>query len=1081
MNAITFRLLGAPTASIDSTLITKFGTGKAKALLAWLLMESERVHARATLAGLLWPDSAENKAAMNLRQTLHRLRKPLPKDLLIITNKTVRINPDYPWNSDVRQVIEAIEATRIHRHHARHSCRACIEKLNIVAELYQAEFLDGLFFSECIALEEWIVFNREWLRRQALVALADLTRFHAARSHFAKAEQFARQLLKFDPLQESTQRQLIRVLAASGDRTTALEQFTHFESLLHRELGVSPTRETLALMEEIRLNRPQSPNPSPALPVVETPFFGRIDETTHLHRLLAEPTIRLVTITGMGGIGKTRLALHVAETTNETSCFVPLADLQCEPEAVANRIALLTADHLSLSIIPNGDAEQQLLDRLDDRQLLLIYDNLEHLPLREVREFFGRLQTACRGITILATSRERLRSPGEQLFVLNGLEVPEDSMELTDVRHLQLRVRYPALQLFEEHARRMDPAFELNIDNLQAVSRICRLVRGMPLALELAAGWVEHFTTEEIAESVETDADFLTAHHATNARHTGMRAVFDYSWRLLTPEQRSLLARLSIFSGMFDRRAALQIANARLHHLVALVDKSLVQVVDKGRYLLHPLIREYSAEQFRQLDSAEQTNHDTRFAEYYLCRIATIEPKLFGRTPLAILNTLLPDLNQIREAWQRACDLQLSALIYKTLPAFTRLFDLLGRSHELADHLELAANATGNGSGTRPIHAAVQLAWANYAGVRGEFATQAALLDSLQQTIESTNDPTLQSAWHTQKAYVLQEDGHGKAATEQFKIALQIAEQTGDKRLIARPLSHLTWFLTGTGQHSERALQLTREVGDLWMEARMLNMVGISRANGGRYEGAAQCFQELLDIPIWLSHDHHRRMSVHGNLARVLMLLGDDEAARTNYERTLELAELFNDDRGRMTGYSGLSGILRRNGSETKEASLELAQMAYQLTLKTAGQADIVLSLISLGESQLACGKLDDAEATFQYSRQRLDGLDAPIFTSLSGAGLIGTYLQRGMSRKAHTLAVAIWEDLKLEGVNPTLGPFTIYNRLIVALATANDPLAMEAAKAARALQQQFASHIRSMSLREKFLHCYSLHQVEFH
>ncbi|MCP4589222.1 MAG: hypothetical protein GY842_00620, partial [bacterium] len=357
------------------------------------------------------------------------------------------------------------------------------------------------------------------------------------------------------------------------------------------------------------------------LPVQPTPFVGREAVLAEIAGRLHDPDCRLLTLLGPGGSGKTRLALETgaAQLDNYSHgvWFVPLAALQS-----VDAIVPTVARALGFSFYADAggsagpDPQQQLLDYLRQKTMLIIMDNYEHLlsplnpPMGGTKggDLVTDILKTAPDVKVLATSRARLNVQGEQLFPVAGMNFPaKDTLEQA--------AQYSAIKLFLGSARRVQPDFELTPANLADVARICRLVQGMPLGILLAAGWIEMLTPAEIAAEIGTSLDFLeTDVRDVPARHRSMRAVFDHSWNLLTERERQVLHGLSVFRGGCTREAAQEITGASLRELMALVRKSLLHRASGGRYEMHELLRQYSAERLDQSPTESEAVRDRHSA-----------------------------------------------------------------------------------------------------------------------------------------------------------------------------------------------------------------------------------------------------------------------------------------------------------------------------------------------------------------------------------------------------------------------------------------------------------------------------------
>jgi predicted ATPase/DNA-binding SARP family transcriptional activator len=701
MPSLTLALLGSPHVARADGATVAFRLRKELAVLAYLAVEGPAAQPRDALLGLLWPEASEESARNNLRVVLANLRQALGA-ALNADRQVVQLALGSD-ELDVAAFQQLLAATRAHRHQQNAPCADCAARLEQAAELYRGDFLAGFALPDAVEFEEWTLVRREALHQQALEALAMLTDYYEQAGDYAALCRHARRQLELEPWHEPAQRQLMRGLALAGDRDAALTQYERCRLILADELHVEPDVETRALYEQIRAGHltpdtRASAAPRHNLPAPLTPFVGREHELAALVALREAPETRLLTLVGAGGMGKTRLAIELARASLDTYAdgvfFVALA-----PLATASALPTAVAQAIDITI-HSGDPAAGLVRFLRDKHMLLVLDNFEHL--RDGAGLVVDILEAAPRVQILATSRERLKVRGEHLFVVEGLPYTPAHTALADIE-------VPAARLFAQSARRSLPSFQLDDLNLPDVQRICRLVQGMPLGLELAAAWVELLPLHEIAEEIARSAGFLAADWAdAPERQRSMRAVFEWSWRLLNDAEQQLFRRLAVFHGPFRREAAEAVVGASLGVLASLVHKSLLRRTDvgatqAGRYEIHELLRQFAAEQLAALPE-EQTTIQERHSSFYLAFVAQRELRLARHEPQEAAAEIRGEIDNVRQAWawaareRRLEDLDRSA---GGLWQFIFLTGLAGEGESAfglaveQNHLDLPAGAGG--------------------------------------------------------------------------------------------------------------------------------------------------------------------------------------------------------------------------------------------------------------------------------------------------------------------------------------------------------------------------------------------------
>jgi predicted ATPase/DNA-binding SARP family transcriptional activator len=622
-------------------------TAKTRALLVYLALNQGLV-SRHTLMGLLWGELPEANARRNLRRALWNLRRQLSSPdrppPILADRQMVCFNREVPYNSDV----EAFEVACSHLDPALSTSPLAphLDQARRAAALYQGEFLEGFYVANAVAFEEWALTERERLRAMALHVLRHLVAGYAAQNETETALHYAERLLVLEPWLEEAHGWLMRLLARSGRRAEALAQYEACKRVLAEELGVAPSQETRALYEQIRAGGFETSASN--LPASTTPFVGRARELAELADLLADADCRLLTVTGLGGVGKTRLAREVAAqqvTAFAHGVHYVALDALSAPE----RIAAALARSLDIPLVGTADPRAALLAYLRKKEMLLVMDGFEHL-LEGVPLLSEILQVAP-GIKILVTSRERLNLRGEWVYILAGLSC-------APAEHAGDLASFDAVQLFLQTARRVHLGFRVGEGADLHLARICNLVAGLPLAIELAAAWVRVLSLAEIAAEIAQHLDFLaTAARDSPTRQRSIRAVFDHSWRLLSSKERDAFRKLSVFQGSFRRQEAIRVGGASLPILSALVDKSLLQRLPFGRYQLHELLRQYAREQLEQVPGEKETARDLH-CQAYAAQLGRYKQALKDAAPMPILSLIGEDRENVDTAWRWALQQQ---------------------------------------------------------------------------------------------------------------------------------------------------------------------------------------------------------------------------------------------------------------------------------------------------------------------------------------------------------------------------------------------------------------------------------------
>ncbi len=610
-----------------------------QALLAYLLLHRAAPQPRRQIAFLLWPDSAESQAYANLRSLLLLLRRTLPDAACALRadRATLHWQPDGAWSLDVddfeRALAHAAQATRAG------DAAAARVALGTAVAVYAGDLLPGLY-------DTWLAPERERLRQAYLDALEQLAQLAEAARDLDAAVTATQRLLLADPLCEPAYGRLMRLHAARGDHAAVRRVFHACATTLQRELGVEPDAATRELYERL-LERHDAPPSRHNLPPHLDPVVGREAELALLRRLLADGGCRLLTLTGPGGVGKTRLACQLAaELLDEFpggAWFVPLAavvDPARVPAAIVQALALQEPAALAAPRGRVGPALAVLTAALRERQALLVLDNFEQVTA--AAPLVAELLATAPGVTALATSRVPLHLAGERQFAVPPLALPAPDQ----TPDLPALLQVAAVRLFVDRARAVRPGLALTAEAAAAVAAICARLDGLPLAIELAAAWIKLLSPAALLARLDQRLALLVGGAAAReARHRTLRDTLAWSYSLLEAPEQALFARLAVFAGGCTLPAVEQVvagvtpelhtAAALLQLLYALVDKSLLQVrfetvasTDGPRFTMLETIHEYALEQLAVRADAGVL-HD-RHARYYLELAERAEPELLG-------------------------------------------------------------------------------------------------------------------------------------------------------------------------------------------------------------------------------------------------------------------------------------------------------------------------------------------------------------------------------------------------------------------------------------------------------------------
>lgn len=1076
MNTPLFRLYlhGQFSLFCEDNVLAQFRGDKARALLAYLALQRGQPVPRQHLTALLWDGYPPVSAKTSLRVALSNLRQLLaPWDLLKSDHHTVQLQiaPDRLWCDTL--VLEQLLAPE-------HS-QPMAERWAEIQQLHQGELLAGFETIDSQPFRTWLYARRTMLRQQMAQIRA-------------------------------------QVVAPVGIPTN--------------------------------------------LPRLLTPLFGRQAEIRALQQRITNPMYPLVTVVGQGGVGKTRLVLSVAQSLVDhlTACsdgkqeiaplhsndsldhvelaqrfsdgiwFVALADMT-PTGTVAEQLAAAIGATLHLSFLHTAPLATQLCDYLREKALLLILDNFEHLNAG-VPFLLTLLQEAPQ-LTLLVTSRQPLQLQAEYVFTLRGLPIPnEQSVQPTAAAgNLSRRAQLPAsMQLFYERVRRVVSNFRPNQHTYADIAAICRLVNGLPLAIELAAAQVRYRPCHEIRQALTTNYATLTTDlYDVPARHRSLWLVLDDSWRLLSPEEADVLTRCTLFHGGFTRHAAASIAEATPLILHRLEQKSFLHLDQAERYTMHPLVRQYTTKVFQSTDAEQIAAVAQRHSHYYLALGSAQETALQGAASPKATALIRLELLNIQAAWRWAI-------------AHEQWHDLAACSTALATFYCMAVLVVEGSADFTVAVKAMQAKLAEVPGIIDQALAESyaqllcahaqlllflgedqAVVAATQQVFDLMAPgylPKLVAHAHLLWGKVLTRQGNPNGALTQFETALAIPEITpftcievqfeiGDLALAAaRYEDAAAWFgqaLSASRIHENRvmevlllqrlaalhhgladydrvnhygeaALQLSQQIDARHIHDNLLGNLGIIWALRGDYAMAQQYFKRALAAH---RQSGQRVLQAHvlSNLGAAASRVGDYAAAFAYAQKSLQMMQQLGNVEKQPSTLSNLALFANHQGDY--QTALKYAQQGLQCSQQVQMREMEITTTTTIGDVLAGLGQWNEAVAAYTQAMELAHSLTLPHAAIQALNGLLQVIIAQGRPRA--DVMTYVEEILAFHAQNSLMTleePFAVYLTCYQALVMYNDPRAEALLREAYQQLQSRAAIISDDAMRQSFLTQVAAHRT---
>ncbi|MBN1875717.1 MAG: tetratricopeptide repeat protein [Anaerolineae bacterium] len=1054
--------------------------------------------------------------------------------------------------------------------------------------LYQGEFLAGFEVSGAPVFQEWVLGQREWLRQLAFRAFYRLSIHYVKHKLYAAGIRVATSLLAIAPWEERARRQLMQLLVLNGQRSAALAQYEIYRRLLADTLGIEPEMETIQLYERIRAGKsPEVWQPDnyslkrmgdaySATSGVQIqmktrhnlapqvlPFIGRESEMEHLIELLQDGGHRLITLVGEEGVGKTCLALATAATLIDhfmhgvwmvplIGTVAPLVNDVEEPNMASSiqyydaisqngesfpqdvpfgnhipflnsALPLIIASVLGLTFSGKSHPQAQLFAFLRDKELLLLLDNFE--PMIVNMDFVLKLLKEAPAVTVLVTSRKRLNFQAEYTIRVMGLPVPE-------IDDMPGAVNYSSVQLFAECARRTSAEFALTAHTLPEVIQVCRLVAGVPLAIELAAAWIERLPCSEVVGVLQQYLrDVSFADPELSPPYRGLRATFEMVWSLLSDSEQHTLAHLSVFRGGFTQTAALEVTMMTAADLALLTRKSLLRRSTAGRYSLHELIRQFAAEKLEAMmiaGTADIKTTQERHSNFYLTFVTEREIALNDRTSHRAVTEILNETQNVWQAWCWAVMYLKTALIHRCLTGLARFFQSVGSFEEAelafsmagkrvqalvhgAEHparglqtllskllvqeahflneqskydqaIAVALSAIGVAYQCRSLRteASGYLEWGLSLWSQGEYEAARARLEQAQALAQRSQ------AWHIEAdslrnlGIVSTYQGDYAGARINYEHALRLHRDIGDLRGEIVTLINLGEIAAMQGDsvraigYFEQSLYLCGVLNDRKCEEQTLGNLGVAHTAQGDYVEARMCFEQALAVSRDIG-DPQGEIQTLTHLGGLYTMLGDYEQAQRYLAHALRLCDEVRVRHEKSVVLSEL-GLLKGYLGEyaaARDYSLRALRMAEEL----GDRSRQGFALTHLAHALLGLGEFIEAATTYQQATELRRTLGEQHLAVESIAGEARVALVQGK----HSFALLYVEEIlsyldrnTLDGLD---APFQVYLTCIEVLRTHTDARANDLLEIAYHRLLARADKIRDQDLRRSFLNNVNMHR----
>ena len=1005
--SIRASFLGGFEIWVNNCAISGLATQKNRALAAYLILEHERDHPRSKLAALYWPDVDEQAALHNLRQALSVIRKAFEPcstgEVFSANREGVGFRAGIEFKVDVIEFENQMRGM-VDRFHQQPGRGFPITRLKKVLELYRGELLESIMLADASLFSDWLVLRREALNRLAVEGTSLLLQYHETRCEWGEARKTAEKLVQLAPWDENAHSRLIDVLLQLAQGNAALAHYQSAVRYFAEELAIEPDYQMKQSHRDIQRffesgrREPRKNLLSLQLPGYSTPFVGRSKELEILEDWVSEPGCQVITITGPGGSGKTRLASRLAETQNSLFTggvfFISIAGCTDRQELSARIL-----HEVSSVEERSADSMEELLAWATNRRALLLLDNVDNCS--EAAELAAKILEVSRQIVIVCTSYNRLDLVGERVYSLGGLSLDGD-------------LQSEAVRLFLSHLQVESQPESKTAEFIQDIVQICRLVEGLPLAIDLAAGQTKRVPSTDLLTSLEKTMDVLHS-GAINLpeRHRSITASFENCWNHLPGPQQSMLSKLTIFQSPFTLQAASAVCGVSSLDARELVNQSLLIWDGHEKYRFHRAIQQYAHGKLL-LNSAEAELLRQEHAVFFYQQLVERYDAFSGDGILQFLDVTEAVLPDVIQAFRWLIDSGDWERIERFIHPLYCFYDSRSLYREGSEQLTVLASlcqesGIGSMSRARLLSRATSLS----ISIQKFDQVEEQIEFSLVNARENSNREEEGFCYNVLAKLAAVKKSSSKSV-EYAQKALEIYRNLGDRRGEAHSLYNIGYALTNQGEvtKAEQVLENCRKIcEDLqdWRRlSKVLNVLADTACSRGDFDRALKIYAEALQIAEKLGNRYSQSLILN-NIGTARFSIEDYSAAEEAYQKSLELCREIDDREGEAIALSNLGELFAEIKDFKKGA--EFNQQALVISREIGSDWGEMSARVILATCYQETGDLDAAKDELIIVLQRSLELEFIYFFNRAVVEACRLLVKRGKTERIAEVLSFITED----------------------------------------------------------------------